>query len=149
MACRRATLALRDPLRRDDESLATLSHAVPTGTPITTIDRFRQRRLHSAARTISARSAPAFRRDQSRYRASAIFARRDATTSLISAAIEARGVARLFPPVRIGSEYCRRRAQQDAHASVAPDEADLFLCQSAVPFDASCATRNAGSPSTS
>ena len=148
----RATLqTLRDPFRRGMmESLATLSHAVPTGIfDNRSIDRFLQRLFSTSGRTNDFRALGrklflvATNLDTG---ASVTFGAPGRDDVPISKAIEASAaLPGLFPPVRIGTEYFVDGAlNKTLHASVALDEGvDLLLCVNPlVPFDASGATRN-------
>jgi NTE family protein len=148
----RATLqALSDPFRRGMmESLATLSHAVPTGMfDNRSIDRFLRRLFAAPGRTNDFRLlgrklfVVATNLDTG---ASVTFGAPGHEDVLISKAIEASAaLPGLFPPVRIGNEYFVDGAlNKTLHASVALDEGiDLLLCVNPlVPFDASGATRN-------
>jgi len=148
----RATMqTLRDPFRRGMmESLATLSHAVPTGMfDNRSIDRFLHRLFGAPGRTNDFRDLGrklflvATNLDTG---ASVTFGAPGRDDVPISKAIEASAaLPGLFPPVRIGNEYFVDGALNKAlHASVALDEGiDLLLCVNPlVPFDASGATRN-------
>ena len=148
----RATLqALRDPFRRGMmESLATLSHAVPTGMfDSRSIDRFLRRLFAAPGRTNDFRKLGrklflvATNLDTG---ASVTFGSPGRDHVPISKAIEASAaLPGLFPPVHIGGEYFVDGAlNKTLHASVALDEGvDLLLCVNPlVPFDASGATRN-------
>jgi NTE family protein len=147
----RATMqTLRDPFRRGMmESLATLSHAVPTGMfDNRSIDRFLHRLFAGPGRTNDFRDLGrklflvATNLDTG---ASVTFGGPGRDDVPISKAIEASAaLPGLFPPVRIGNEYFVDGAlNKTLHASVALDEGiDLLLCVNPlVPFDASGATR--------
>ena len=148
----RATMqTLRDPFRRGMmESLATLSHAVPTGMfDNRSIDRFLHRLFAAPGRTNDFRDLGrklflvATNLDTG---ASVTFGGPGRDDVPISKAIEASAaLPGLFPPVRIGNEYFVDGAlNKTLHASVALDEGiDLLLCVNPlVPFDASGASRN-------
>ena len=148
----RATLqALSDPFRRGMmESLATLSHAVPTGMfDNRSIDGFLERLFGASGRTNDFRELDrklfivATNLDTG---ASVTFGSTGRDHVPISKAIEASAaLPGLFPPVRIGGEYFVDGAlNKTLHASVALDEGvDLLLCVNPlVPFDASGATRS-------
>ena len=140
-----------DPFRHGVmESLATLSHAVPTGMfDNRSIDRFLQQPLRRAGRTNDFRALDrklflvATNLDTG---ASVTFGAPGRDDVPISKAIEASAaLPGLFPPVRIGGEYFVDGAlNKTLHASVALDEGvDLLLCVNPlVPFDASGATKN-------
>ena len=132
------------------ESLATLSHAVPTGMfDNRSIDRFLHRLFAAPGRTNDFRRLGrklflvATNLDTG---ASVTFGAPGRDDVPISKAIEASAaLPGLFPPVRIGNEYFVDGAlNKTLHASVALDEGiDLLLCVNPlVPFDASGATRN-------
>jgi len=148
----RATMqTLRDPFRRGMmKSLATLSHAVPTGMfDNRSIDRFLHRLFAAPGRTNDFRDLGrklflvATNLDTG---ASVTFGGPGRDDVPISKAIEASAaLPGLFPPVRIGNEYFVDGAlNKTLHASVALDEGiDLLLCVNPlVPFDASGASRN-------
>jgi NTE family protein len=151
LAVRAAAQALRDPFRRGMmESLATLSHAVPTGMfDNGSIDGFLRALFKAPGRTNDFRKL-----DRKLYivatnldtGASVTFGSPDRDHVPISKAIEASAaLPGLFPPVRIGGEYFVDGAlNKTLHASVALDEGvDLLLCVNPlVPFDASGASRN-------
>jgi predicted acylesterase/phospholipase RssA len=151
LAVRAAAQALRDPFRRGMmESLATLSHAVPTGMfDNGSIDGFLGALFKAPGRTNDFRKL-----DRKLYivatnldtGASVTFGSADRDHVPISKAIEASAaLPGLFPPVRIGGEYFVDGAlNKTLHASVALDEGvDLLLCVNPlVPFDASGASRN-------
>jgi len=148
----RATLqALRDPFRRGMmESLATLSHAVPTGMfDNRSIDRFLRRLFSTPGRTNDFRELGrklflvATNLDTG---ASVTFGSPGLDHVPISKAIEASAaLPGLFPPVSIDGDYFVDGAlNKTLHASVALDEGvDLLLCVNPlVPYDASGATRS-------
>jgi predicted acylesterase/phospholipase RssA len=151
LAARAAMQVLRDPFRRGMmESLATLSHAVPTGMfDNHSIDGFLGRLFKAAGRTNDFRKL-----DRKLYivatnldtGASVTFGSPDRDHVPISKAIEASAaLPGLFPPVHIGGEYFVDGAlNKTLHASVALDEGvDLLLCVNPlVPFDASGASRS-------
>jgi len=151
LAFRAAAQALRDPFRRGMmESLATLSHAVPTGMfDNASIDGFLGRLFKAPGRTNDFRKLErklyivATNLDTG---ASVTFGARELDHVPISKAIEASAaLPGLFPPVHIGGEYFVDGAlNKTLHASVALDEGvDLLLCVNPlVPFDASGASRN-------
>jgi predicted acylesterase/phospholipase RssA len=146
LAARAAAQVLRDPFRRGlMESLATLSHAVPTG-------MFDNRALDDSLRRLFA--APGrtndFRRLDRRLflvatnldtGASVTFGAPGRDHVPISVAIEASAaLPGLFPPVMIGGDhYVDGALNKTLHASVALDEGvGLLLCVNPlVPFDAS------------
>jgi predicted acylesterase/phospholipase RssA len=146
-----ALQCLRDPLRRGlMESLATLSHAVPTG-------MFDNRSIGDFLRGLFAASGRTddFRKLERKLflvatnldsGASVVFGAPGRRHVPISMAIEASAaLPGLFPPVRIGGEYFVDGAlNKTLHASVALDEGvDLLLCVNPlVPFDANVAARN-------
>lgn len=147
----RATLQwLRDPFRRGlMESLATLSHAVPTGMfDNRSIDNFLHHLFAAPGRTNSFRKLGrklflvATNLDTG---ASVIFGAPGRDHVPISKAIEASAaLPGLFPPVMIGGEYFVDGAlNKTLHASVALEEGiDLLLCVNPlVPFDASSAAQ--------
>ena len=132
------------------ESLATLSHAVPTGMfDNRSIDRFLRDLFSAPGRTNDFRDLGrklflvATNLDTG---ASVTFGAPGRDHVPISKAIEASAaLPGLFPPVRIGGEYFVDGAlNKTLHASVALDEGvDLLLCVNPlVPFDASGATRH-------
>jgi NTE family protein len=148
----RATLqCLRDPAHHGlMESLATLSHAVPTGMfDNWSIDDFLQRLFAAPGRTNDFRKlrhklfVVATNLDTG---ASVIFGTPERGHIPISKAIEASAaLPGLFPPVKIGGEYFVDGAlNKTLHASVALEEGiELLLCVNPlVPFDASSATQN-------
>ena len=151
LAVRAALQALRDPFRQGVmESLATLSHAIPTGMfDNRSIDRFLQHLFSASGRTNDFRALDrklflvATNLDSG---ASVTFGAPGRDDVPISKAIEASAaLPGLFPPVRIGGEYFVDGAlNKTLHASVALDEdVDLLLCVNPlVPFDASGATKN-------
>jgi len=151
LAMRAALQALRDPFRQGVmESLATLSHAIPTGMfDNRSIDRFLQHLFSASGRTNDFRALErklflvATNLDSG---ASVTFGAPGRDDVPISKAIEASAaLPGLFPPVRIGGEYFVDGAlNKTLHASVALDEGvDLLLCVNPlVPFDASGATKN-------
>ena len=151
LVLRAALQTLRDPFRRGMmESLATLSHAVPTGMfDNRSIDRFLHRLFAAPGRTNDFRSLGrklflvATNLDTG---ASVTFGGPGRDDVPISKAIEASAaLPGLFPPVRIGNEYFVDGAlNKTLHASVALDEGiDLLLCVNPlVPFDASGASRS-------
>ena len=148
---RAALQALADPFRRGVmESLATLSHAVPTGMfDNHSIDGFLRHLFAASGRTNDFRRLGrklflvATNLDTG---ASVTFGGPGRDHVPISKAIEASAaLPGLFPPVMIGGEYFVDGAlNKTLHASVALDEGvDLLLCVNPlVPFDASGATRN-------
>ena len=132
------------------ESLATLSHAVPTGMfDNRSIDDFLHRLFAAPGRTNDFRSLGrklflvATNLDTG---ASVIFGTPGRDRVPISKAIEASAaLPGLFPPVKIGAEYFVDGAlNKTLHASVALEEGiDLLLCVNPlVPFDASSANQN-------
>jgi len=148
----RATLqCLRDPFHHGlMESLATLSHAVPTGMfDNRSIDNFLHHLFAAPGRTNDFRKLGrklflvATNLDTG---ASVTFGAPGRDHVPISKAIEASAaLPGLFPPVKIGGEYFVDGAlNKTLHASVALDEGvDLLLCVNPlVPFDASSAARN-------
>ena len=151
LAARATAQALSNPFRRGMmESLATLSHAVPTGMfDNRSIDRFLHRLFSTSGRTNDFRKLGrklflvATNLDTG---ASVTFGSPGRDHVPISKAIEASAaLPGLFPPVRIGGDYFVDGAlNKTLHASVALDEGvDLLLCVNPlVPFNASGATRN-------
>jgi NTE family protein len=151
LAVRASLQALKNPLRGGMmRSLATLSHAVPTGMfDNRSIDRFLRRLFSTPGRTNDFRKLGrklflvATNLDTG---ASVTFGSPGRDHIPISTAIEASAaLPGLFPPVRIGGDYFVDGAlNKTLHASVALDEGvDLLLCiNPLVPFDASGATRN-------
>ena len=142
---------LRDPFRSGlMESLATLSHAIPTGMfDNRSIGDFLRRLFAAAGRTDDFRKLGpklflvATNLDTG---ASVTFGGPGRDHVPISKAIEASAaLPGLFPPVKIGGEYYVDGAlNKTLHASVALEEGvDLLLCVNPlVPFDASMAARN-------
>ena len=151
LVLRAALQCLRDPLHHGVmESLATLSHAVPTGMfDNRSIDDFLHHLFAAPGRTNDFRKLGrklflvATNLDTG---ASVIFGTPGRDRIPISRAIEASAaLPGLFPPVKIGGEYYVDGAlNKTLHASVALDEGvDLLLCVNPlVPFDASGATLN-------
>jgi NTE family protein len=148
----RATLQwLRDPLHFGVMgSLATLSHAVPTGMfDNRSIDEFLHRLFAAPGRTNDFRKLGrklflvATNLDTG---VSVIFGKPGRDRIAISKAIEASAaLPGLFPPVMIGGEYYVDGAlNKTLHASVALEEGvDLLLCVNPlVPFDAAGAARS-------
>ena len=146
LAVRAATQALRDPFRRGMmESLATLSHAVPTGMfDNGSIDGFLGRLFKAPGRTNDFRKLErklyivATNLDTG---ASVTFGGAGHDQVPISRAIAASAaLPGLFPPVRIAGEYYVDGAlNKTLHASVALDEGvELLICiNPLVPYDGS------------
>ena len=151
LVARAALQFLRDPFRRGVmESLATLSHAIPTG-------MFDNRSIGDFMRGLFAASG---RTDDFRRLGRKLFlvaTNLDTGASVtfgapgrdhvpISIAIEASAaLPGLFPPVKIGGEHFVDGAlNKTLHASVALDEGvELLLCVNPlVPFDANVAARS-------
>jgi len=151
LALRALLRFLRDPFRRGlMESLAMLSHAIPTGMfDNRSIGDFLRRLFAASGRTDDFRELGpklflvATNLDTG---ASVTFGAPGRDHVPISKAIEASAaLPGLFPPVKIGSEYYVDGAlNKTLHASVALDEGvDLLLCVNPlVPFDASVAARS-------
>jgi predicted acylesterase/phospholipase RssA len=150
---RAAMQYLRDPFRRGFmESLATLSHAMPTGMfDNRAVGSFLERLFAARGRTNDFRKLDrklflvATNLDTG---ASVTFGSRGYDHVPISMAIEASAaLPGLFPPVMIGGEhYVDGALNKTLHASVALDEGvRLLLCVNPlVPFDSSRATRDGG-----
>jgi len=151
LLARAAMQCLRDPLHHGlMESLATLSHAVPTGMfDNRSIDDFLHHLFAAPGRTNDFRKLGrklflvATNLDTG---ASVIFGAPGRDHVPISKAIEASAaLPGLFPPVKIGTEYFVDGAlNKTLHASVALEEGvDLLLCVNPlVPFDASSAAQS-------
>ncbi len=151
LAVRAALQALRDPFRHGVmKSLATLSHAVPTGMfDNRSIDRFLRRLFAAPGRTNDFRHLDrklflvATNLDTG---ASVTFGGPGREHVPISKAIEASAaLPGLFPPVAIdGEHFVDGALNKTLHASVALEEGvDLLLCVNPlVPFDARGSTQN-------